>query len=244
MKTRKNGMAAIVVAVVVLCFASCVSKPAQAPQEAVPAAAVVPAPAEEAVAAPEPGEIGGPSEDGGILYESFEGEYAGDSWKGISDAWTGDPVWSATGCSIAEENATDGERSLMASFRFNGNSNKEVNSINRAPFVNMPSNLVDVSGVKAAKMDIFNDSKVTVHLSFVLATGDTWSWNRAARVDVKPGENKDLEWKLERDPLYGDADLSFKDLDKLKSCILDLFGAPEDTGKSGTLYIDNIRLYK
>jgi hypothetical protein len=241
MKTWKFVMALIVVAAA-LALAACVSKPSPVAQTAAPAAAAAPAPAEEA--APGPGEIGGPTDDGGILYEGFEGEYASDSWKGISDAWTGDPVWSATGCMIAEENATEGKNALAASFRFNGNSNKEVNSINRAPYVNMPSNIVDLTGAKTAKMDIFNDSKVTAHLSFVLATGDAWSWNRTARVDVKPGENKDLEWRLERDPMYGEADLSFKDLDKVKSCILDLFGAPGDTGKSGTLYIDNIRIYK
>ncbi len=236
MKAMK-AIASSIVAILVL--ASCVSKAEPAPVAAAPA----PEPAAEPT--PGPGEPGSATADGGILYEGFEGEAAGDVWSGISTQWTGDPAWSALGCAVEEtEYATEGQYALMASFRFNGNSNKEVNSVNRAPYVNMPSNLVDMSGAKRVKMDIYNDSDVTVHLSFVLATGDGWSWNRAVRVDVKPGKNEGLEWKLERDPMYGDADLSFRDLDKVKSCILDLFGGPDDKGLSGTLYIDNIRFFK
>jgi hypothetical protein len=183
-----------------------------------------------------PGEIGGASKDGGIIFDSFEDETTYPGWKAVADAWAqwGDLTHSSVDVEVVTAHATDQGHALKMNFKINGLLTKGDKPENRLAFLNQPASLPSMAGAKTIKCDIFNDSKIPVTLILVNQDNVAWAWNAAPVVTINPGANSVV------------IDVSKVDkLDKIGSIIFDFYAdAKVAKGTKGSLYLDNVRYFK
>ncbi len=147
-------------------------------------------------------------------------------------------TYKSTGATIVQsKNATEGTHMLKVSFDFDGDGQQAWYGFEQNESLNLKNS-------DAVKVDIYNPLKETLQAGMVLKTGDTFLWQEANPVSVKPGWNRNVTFYL-KTKNFKTADSQWKntayaeELDQVKSLFIGFY---HNGSLTGSAYFDNVRV--